>query len=65
VLGKRRLALGHLVDLLRKQPEAPPLSAGEIITTGVLTDAHPVAGGEMWHTELVGLPLPGLKISFA
>jgi 2-oxo-3-hexenedioate decarboxylase len=64
VLGSPLLALAHLVDLLERQPDAPPLSAGEIITTGVLTDAHPVAAGETWHTELTGLPLSGLKISF-
>jgi 2-keto-4-pentenoate hydratase len=64
VLGSPLLALAHLVDLLKRQPEAPPLSAGEIITTGVLTDAHPVAAGEAWRTELAGLPLAGLKISF-
>jgi 2-keto-4-pentenoate hydratase len=64
VLGSPLLALAHLVDLLKRQPDAPPLGAGEIITTGVLTDAHPVAAGERWHTELAGLPLSGLKISF-
>jgi 2-oxo-3-hexenedioate decarboxylase len=64
VLGSPLLALAHLVELLKTQPEAPPLGAGEIITTGVLTDAHPVATGESWHTELVGLALSGLTISF-
>jgi 2-keto-4-pentenoate hydratase len=64
VLGSPLLALGHLVELLKKQPEAPPLRAGEIVTTGTLTDAHPVAAGESWHTELAGLPLKGLRISF-
>jgi 2-oxo-3-hexenedioate decarboxylase len=64
VLGSPLLALAHLMDLLRKQSGAPPLAVGEIVTTGVLTDAHPVGRGETWHTELAGLPLPGLKISF-
>jgi 2-keto-4-pentenoate hydratase len=64
VLGSPLLALAHLIELLKRQPEAAPLRAGEIITTGVLTDAHPVAAGETWHTELASLPLPGLKISF-
>lgn len=64
VLGSPLLALAHLVDLLKRQPEAPPLLAGEIVTTGVLTDAHPVASGDEWRTEISGLPLPGLKISF-
>jgi 2-keto-4-pentenoate hydratase len=64
VLGSPLLALGYLVDLLRKQPEAPPLAAGEIVTTGVLTDAHAVARGDAWQTQLAGLPLNGLKILF-
>ena len=64
VLGSPLLALAHLVELLKRQPEAPPLLAGEIVTTGVLTDAHPVAAGDEWRTEISGLPLPGLKISF-
>jgi len=64
VLGSPLLALSHLVDLLGRQPEAPRLRAGEIITTGVLTDAHAVAPGERWSTQLEGLPLPGLAITF-
>ena len=62
VLGSPLAALGHLVELLRKQPEAPPLRAGEIITSGVLTDAHPVAPGDVWRTEVTGLQ--GLTIAF-
>lgn len=64
VLGSPLTALGHLVELLAKQPEAPPLAAGEIVSTGVITDAHPVAAGETWRTELAGLPLQGMTISF-
>jgi len=64
VLDSPLLALAHLVELLAKQPDAPPLAAGEIISTGTLTDAHPVAPGETWITELSGLPLQGLEIRF-
>lgn len=64
VLGSPLLALAHVVDLLKRQPDAPPLAVGEIVTTGVLTDAHAVAAGDEWHTEIRGLPLAGLKISF-
>ena len=64
VLGSPLLSLGHLVELLARQPGAPPLAAGEIVTTGVLTDAHPVSPGETWSTEITGLPLPGLRITF-
>jgi 2-keto-4-pentenoate hydratase len=62
VLGSPLAALAFLVEVLKRQPEAPALAAGEIITTGVLTDAHPVAAGEAWRTEVDGFP--GLKISF-
>ena len=65
VLGSPLAALGHLVELLAKQPEAAPLAAGEIISTGTLTDAHPVAPGETWSTEIRGLPLPGLQLLFS
>jgi 2-keto-4-pentenoate hydratase len=64
VLGSPLLALAYLVDVLAKQRESPPLAAGEIVTTGTLTDAHPVAAGESWSTEIRGLPLNGLKIIF-
>lgn len=65
VLGSPLSALAHLVELLARQPWAPPLSAGEIVSTGTLTDAHPVAPGETWRTELIGLPLAGLRLRFA
>lgn len=62
VLGGPMLSLAHLVELLSNHPDAP-LRAGEIITTGVLTDAHPVARGETWRTEVTGFP--GLALTFA
>jgi 2-keto-4-pentenoate hydratase len=65
VLGSPLLALAHFVGVLARQPDAPALRAGEIVTTGVLTDAHPVQAGETWTTSLRGLPLPGLTVTFA
>jgi 2-oxo-3-hexenedioate decarboxylase len=64
VLGSPLAALGYLVELLARQPEAPPLAPGEIVTTGVITDAHPVSSGETWSTELAGLPLAGITVRF-
>jgi 2-oxo-3-hexenedioate decarboxylase len=65
VLDSPLKALGHLVTLLSKQAGAPALEAGELVTTGVITDAHPVKPGETWRTRLEGLPLRGLTIEFA
>jgi 2-oxo-3-hexenedioate decarboxylase len=64
VLGSPLTALAHLVALLTKQ-NAPALAAEEIITTGVITDAHPVVPGELWSTRITGLPIAGLTIEFA
>jgi len=64
VLDSPLNALAFLIEVLAGQPEAPPLAAGEIITTGVLTDAHPVAPGERWSTTFEGLPLAGLEVTF-
>jgi 2-oxo-3-hexenedioate decarboxylase len=65
VLDSPLKALAHLVRLLARQRAAPPLDAGEIVTTGVITDAHPVRPGETWSTRIAGLPLPGLTLDFA
>jgi 2-keto-4-pentenoate hydratase len=52
------------VEVLAIQPEFEQLHAGEIVTTGTLTDAYPVKAGETWSTALDGLPLRGLEIHF-
>src|SRR3954467_4260721 len=65
VLGSPLSALAHLVEGLARQPDAAPLAAGEIVTTGVITDAHPVTAGERWHTRISGLALPGLDVQFS
>jgi len=64
VLDSPLLALGHLVGVLGAQPAAAPLAAGELVSTGTITDAHPVRPGETWSTRLRGLPLPGLTVRF-
>ena len=57
-------ALRHLNDLLADDRHNPPLAAGEIITTGTVTRAFPVARGETWRTELHGLDLTPMAIRF-
>src|SRR5436190_466568 len=43
-------ALAHLVEVLKHDPDHPPLAKGEILTTGTLTRAFPIAAGEVWTT---------------
>lgn len=57
-------ALRHLNDLLAADRHNPPLTAGEIITTGTVTRAFPVAAGETWRTELHAIDLPPMNIRF-
>ena len=64
VLDSPALALGHLARLLAGQPETPPLAAGEIVTTGTITDAWPVSPGEIWSSDYGALGLSGLTLRF-
>ena len=57
-------ALWHLHQLLLSQPQFAPLAAGEIITTGTLTDAYPIEAGQTWTTAFSGVSLSGLTVSF-
>lgn len=63
-LGHPLLALAHLADVLAEQPQMPGLAAGEIISTGTLTDALPVAAGETWSTRFSGIDVQDLDIEF-
>src|SRR5258706_7899872 len=63
-LGSPLAALAYLIEVLGKQPHAPALCAGEIVSTGTITDVHPVAAGETWSTRISGLPLPGPPVGF-
>ena len=64
VLDSPLLAAAHLLAVLLDQPQFAPVQAGEIVTTGTLTTALPIAVGETWSTRLDGLDLPGLTIQF-
>jgi 2-oxo-3-hexenedioate decarboxylase len=58
-------ALRHLVELLAADPVNPPLAAGEIVSTGTLTRAMPVAPGELWTATPAGIALEAIQLRFA
>ncbi len=64
VLDSPALALADLARVLAGQPQFPPLAAGEIVTTGTITDAWPVAPGETWSSDYGTLGLEGLSVTF-
>lgn len=57
-------AVRHLVQLLARDPDNPPLAPGEIISTGTLTRALPVKAGEIWATRLKGIALENASVQF-
>jgi 2-keto-4-pentenoate hydratase len=62
-------ALLYFVQEIRSLPGAPLLKAGDIVTTGTLTDAYAVRPGQCWHTELKAFgpladQLRGLRVDF-
>jgi 2-keto-4-pentenoate hydratase len=58
-------AIRHLVDVLARFPEQPPLAAGEVVTTGTLTRAMPITQGETWTTALRRVDLAGIRLRLA
>jgi 2-oxo-3-hexenedioate decarboxylase len=57
-------ALRHLIDVLAHDDVNPALAAGEIVTTGTLTRAYPVAPGQTWSTALTCPPIAGITVRF-
>ena len=45
-------ALRLWVDAMAAQPQRWPITAGDIVTTGTITDAAPLHPGEHWQTRL-------------
>jgi len=56
--------LRYLIGLLARDPDNPPLAAGEIVSTGTLTRALPVKPGETWTTKLKGIALEDASLRF-
>jgi 2-oxo-3-hexenedioate decarboxylase len=64
VLGGPLSALRFLVEEIARFPQSAPLAAGEIVTTGTLTEAMAAVPGETWRSALDGAPLEGLRLTF-
>ena len=55
-------ALHLWVDAMAAQVPRWPIEAGDVVTTGTLTDAWPMAAGQQWSTRLSDARLPGLRL---
>lgn len=63
VLGGPLDSLRHLIASLLADGAAP-LSAGEIVTTGTLTDAQSLNPGDTWSARFRNSPLGTIEVSF-
>lgn len=62
VLGGPLHALGLWVDAMAARPERWPIVAGDIVTTGTITDAAPLAPGQRWQTRMSDPRFAGMSL---
>ncbi|MEM8855844.1 MAG: fumarylacetoacetate hydrolase family protein [Pseudomonadota bacterium] len=65
VLGGPLSALKHCVAEVAKDPSQTQLKAGDIVTTGTLTDAWSIKPGETWRAHYDGTPFASTTVRFA
>ena len=56
------LCLAELASAIARQPDAEPLHAGELVSSGTLTESQPLRAGETWSAVVDGLDLPQLTL---
>ncbi len=66
VFDSPALCLGQLIRTLHEHDgiNFAPLQAGEVVTSGTVTDAQNIAPGEEWKAEVSGLDLPAFTVKF-
>ncbi|MEO7057022.1 MAG: decarboxylase, partial [Caldimonas sp.] len=62
VLGGPLAALGLWIDAMAGQPHGWRVERGDIVSTGTITDAAPLAPGQRWYTRLGDARLQGLAL---
>jgi 2-oxo-3-hexenedioate decarboxylase len=55
-------ALAHFVKELSTLDAAPQIKAGDVVTTGTVTDAWPLQAGQQWRVQIEGVPLKGFEL---
>ena len=62
-LGSPAICLGELAAAISRRTPADPLAAGELVSSGTLTESQPIAAGESWTATVDGIALPPLLLS--
>ena len=58
------LCLGELQAAIARQPGASPLAAGDLVSSGTLTESQPIAAGQCWRVDVDGIDLAPLTLNF-
>jgi 2-oxo-3-hexenedioate decarboxylase len=62
VLRSPALCLAELASARARQG-LPPLGAGDLVSTGTLTESQPIAAGERWSARVEGLPAAAVALA--
>jgi 2-oxo-3-hexenedioate decarboxylase len=57
------LCLGELASAISRRTPEDPLAGGELVSSGTLTEAPPIAPGETWTATLEGIDLSDLTLT--
>ena len=57
------LCLGELAGAISRRMVDEPLAAGELVSSGTLTESRLIAAGESWTATVEGIDLPALTLS--
>ncbi len=62
VLRSPALCLGELASALARSTTRGPLQAGDLVSSGTLTESQPIGAGQTWTAQVDGLDLPPLTV---
>ena len=57
------LCVAELASAIGKRADAEPLAAGELISSGTLTESQPIHAGETWSADVEGIDLAPLTVT--
>jgi 2-keto-4-pentenoate hydratase len=57
------LCLAELASAMAKQDGAEPLAAGDLVSSGTLTESTPIQPGATWSASAEGIDLPTLTLT--
>lgn len=57
------LCLAELATAMAKQDDTVPLAAGDLVSSGTLTESTPIQSGTTWTASVEGIDIPRLTLS--